>query len=113
MNNAEIIDLMLEGAAATKPGKRQIFNYQDNLPNFRTLPVDKVHTACAVGAIRYALSVRQNSTFVDLTIYPSLQRFISDYKKRFGNYLTVDNDMYGRDFVIARVKEMVNEESSS
>jgi hypothetical protein len=110
VNNTDILDLLLEGATATKPGKGRLFNNQNAFAN---LTVGEVHTTCAMGAIRYALSIRFGCTFIDLTNHPSLNHFMRDYGIRYGTSLVEDNDNFGRDFVIRRAKEMVNEKEAS
>jgi hypothetical protein len=116
VNNADMLDLMLEGAALTKPGKGYLYN-NDLVGD---LNFDEIHTTCAYGAMVYAQALRHGfvdtlsfERRVDNEFYDARERLGNDYVKRFGTSLVTDNDLYSRDFVVARVKELVNEQESS
>jgi hypothetical protein len=117
MNNSDILDLLLEGAAVTKPGIGHLYNNDSKTG----VLVSEVHTTCTYGAINYALALRHSCVYTTdhfrvirvSEFYDALERLDSDYFKRFGTHLLKDNDTYGRDYVVAQVKELVNEQESS
>jgi hypothetical protein len=117
VNNSDILDLLLEGAAATKPGIRYLYN---DVMNIAFLQVKDVHTTCALGAIQYGQAVRSAQSIIPAhsVLFPNdydkaLLKFKNDYLNYYDTTIAVDNDNFDRDFVIRRAKEMVNEQESS
>jgi hypothetical protein len=117
VNNAEILDLLLEGAAATKPDKGRLFS-GPNTTLWNPLVTD-IYATCAVGAIEYALAIQRGWNYVNQCSDGEHKEFLKamnilrdDYHNRYGTNFVSDNDLYSRDFVVARVKELVNEQES-
>jgi len=100
MSLSEYIDLMLDGAAQTGEFRGDYAN-------------DDLTETCAMGAARYAWFMREG-----LGLNPNLQcvhgKFRvhenaawSDYVEAYGTRPNDDNDKFGRDYVIARFKELL------
>jgi hypothetical protein len=117
LNNADLLDFLLEGVALTKPGTGEFFNTGGE---YWVHTIIDVHTTCAMGAIEYGFTVRKGWNITreykdeDLTQYvAALDVIKADYCKRYGASIISDNDNYDRDFVVTRVKELVNSQESS
>jgi len=96
---SEYIDLILDGAAQTAPWRG---DFADDYNN----PT----ATCALGAARYAYSNRQGKkevTGLDADFLALEEEACGVYERHYGMDIPDDNDDAGRDYVIARLKDLL------
>jgi hypothetical protein len=99
---------MIDGAAMLAPS--QFGYWQDSAGQTVRFAKDAV-AACAHGAMHYGLGAVRHRE-----VSPNARGACADlesrYSERFASYgLLFDNDLHGRDFVLDRVKTLLNEAS--
>lgn len=107
----EAAEAMLEGARETTPLQNVLIAINDN---------GDIAT-CAVGAIYigFKTGTYQNSNKIYLNGFSNPSHIISIaelhdvYRTTYKNSIENDNDMHDRDYVLANVKELLNDASTS
>jgi hypothetical protein len=106
---AQFVEDALVGCAATAPMRGTLFgspgmNREDGPPTY----------ACILGAAVYGYAVRTGrNPWIGYAVTPRAAVYaypaVYAYHARYGDTPAGDNDEHGRDYALARMKELLNE----